>query len=282
MLIFWPFTVKANIICNDGTTSPSCSTCHKGCCSKHGGCSTGNSTSNSTGSTNKNPTVIEKVKSSDNSLKKVVADGEEVLISDDMIYFTTKENVTVLVIPNDSNATVDYKKNPDLIIGENNISIKVTAENGSVKNYNLSITRGKLLSDNKNIKIFVDGKEVHFNLFKSDVIYISNDKDKIDITYELEDSKAKAEIIDNENLQVGYNEIIVKVQSENGDEQNYILVVQKEEIENKTEKDKVSIKEDVFNNYSSEEDDRNIFLSLGSFTLLGGAGYLIYKRFKNK
>ena len=33
-----PMNIKANIICNDGTTSPSCSDCHRGCCSKHGGC----------------------------------------------------------------------------------------------------------------------------------------------------------------------------------------------------------------------------------------------------
>ena len=25
-------------MCNDGTESPTCSNCHRGCCSKHGGC----------------------------------------------------------------------------------------------------------------------------------------------------------------------------------------------------------------------------------------------------
>lgn len=27
-----------NIICNDGTVSPTCQDCHRGCCSYHGGC----------------------------------------------------------------------------------------------------------------------------------------------------------------------------------------------------------------------------------------------------
>ena len=30
--------VNANIICNDGTRSKSCTDCHQGCCSRHGGC----------------------------------------------------------------------------------------------------------------------------------------------------------------------------------------------------------------------------------------------------
>ena len=30
--------VSANIMCNDGSKSPSCSDCHQGCCSHHGGC----------------------------------------------------------------------------------------------------------------------------------------------------------------------------------------------------------------------------------------------------
>lgn len=35
-----PISVKANILCNDGTHSPTCQDCHQGCCSHHGGCAT--------------------------------------------------------------------------------------------------------------------------------------------------------------------------------------------------------------------------------------------------
>ncbi len=38
VILFFPLVVKANIVCNDGTTSPSCVDCHQGCCSHHGGC----------------------------------------------------------------------------------------------------------------------------------------------------------------------------------------------------------------------------------------------------
>lgn len=33
-----PVMVKANIMCNDGTISKSCTDCHPGCYSYHGGC----------------------------------------------------------------------------------------------------------------------------------------------------------------------------------------------------------------------------------------------------
>lgn len=38
IIIVYPGKVIANIKCNDGTISPSCSDCHQGCCSHHGGC----------------------------------------------------------------------------------------------------------------------------------------------------------------------------------------------------------------------------------------------------
>lgn len=39
-----PLIVSANIVCNDGTTSPTCTDCHSGCCSHHGGCAVNSST----------------------------------------------------------------------------------------------------------------------------------------------------------------------------------------------------------------------------------------------
>ncbi len=288
ILIFYPVVVKANIVCNDGTTSPSCSTCHKGCCSKHGGCSSsssnGSSSSNensssssgSSSSINNEPVIPEVVKSDDTSLKKVTIDEEDIPLMDNMAYITTKENVMILVIANDSKATLDYEKNPNLTIGENVINIKVTAENGNVKNYKLSITREKILSDNKNVKVFVNNKEVIFNLFKSDIINIANDKENLDITYELEDSNAHIEIIGNENLQIGKNEIIIRVTAENGESQDYLLVVEKEDIKEE-KKEETQVQDEIQN-----DNDATIIDSILGTAFLGGISYLIYKKVKKK
>ena len=55
IVLLFPSSVLANIICNDGTVSPKCTDCHKGCCSKHGGCTS--SSSNEKKNTNKTTTV---------------------------------------------------------------------------------------------------------------------------------------------------------------------------------------------------------------------------------
>ena len=47
IIMVMPIRVNANIVCNDGTVSPSCSSCHRGCCSRHGGCSSRNSSESS-------------------------------------------------------------------------------------------------------------------------------------------------------------------------------------------------------------------------------------------
>ncbi len=275
MLTFYPIAVKANIVCNDGTTSPSCTDCHRGCCSKHGGCS--GSSSSSSSSSSKKPTAPKVVKSSDTSLKKITIDEEDITIANDMVYETTKKSVLILIVTNDSKATLNYEKNPDLTIGENVIDIKVTAENGNVKNYKLNIMREKILSANKNIKIFVDDEEITFNLFRSDKINISNDKENINVTYELEDFNANAEIIGNENLQVGHNEIIVRVTAENGETQDYILIVEKEDLKKEQDKEKndeVQKENQVQDDFQNDDDASVITSVLLGTGFLGGLSYL--------
>ena len=60
-LFFLPLKVNANIICNDGTRSKSCTVCSKGCCSRHGGCNnnssySGNNYSDQSSESNHNST----------------------------------------------------------------------------------------------------------------------------------------------------------------------------------------------------------------------------------
>lgn len=283
LMIFLPTGVNANIVCNDGTVSPSCGDCHRGCCSHHGGCSSGasSSSSSSSGTTNnysnnnsssggsnyvtQQPTIKEEPKSNDVSLKKVTIDDENIGISDSMSYSTTKESASIYVVASDDKATTEYNSSVELAIGDNIIDIKVTAENGDVKEYKLNIIREKVLSNNKNIKIIIDGEEVVFDSFKSEIIYLSNGKDKIDIKYELEDKNAKAEIIGNKNLKVGKNEVIVKVTAENGEEQDYTIMI-----------DKYGKIEEIILNIVA------ITFVIGFF---GGISYLIYyfiKRAKKK
>lgn len=192
-------------------------------------------------------------KSSDNTLKSVKIDGEEIVVADRMQYETNKMNVTISVETNDSNATTDIDDGY-LVVGENNINITVTAEDGSKKDYVLAIKR---LSDNTNIKIKVNGEEIEFVDNRASVM-VSSDTKKLDYKYELEDKNAKVEITGDKNLKYGDNIVKFTVTAEDGTEEVYELTV-----------DKSTKAEEVISGV----------LSVG---LIGGAGYGIYYAVKKK
>ena len=139
--VCYPIAVSANIICNDGTISPSCANCHRGCCSHHGGCS------------NRYSGSYEISKKSDNvSLKSVKIDSKNVDISDKMYFSTDKESVSIYAVTDDSKATLDYAKNVYLILGDNLVNIRVISESGKEKNYELYINREQVSEEKSNIK----------------------------------------------------------------------------------------------------------------------------------
>lgn len=209
-----------------------------------------NNNSNNTSNNSNIQTVVSK--SSDNTIKMIKINNEQIDINDNMEYKTKQDKATIEVTLNDAKASADYDKGKNLVIGDNLIVIKVKAENGNIKEYNLNVIREKELSNNKNIKIMVNNEEVKFTLYKNDNITISSSDDKVNITYGLEDENAKVEIKGNENLKVGKNEIIITVVAENGDKQDYILNVEK---------------------YSQSTEIISAILGIG---MLGGIGYGIY------
>ena len=170
------------------------------------------------------------VKSDDTSLKSLQVNDDFIGISENMTYETLEDKVNIIVIPNDNKAIVNYEETMNLVVGDNVVNIVVIAENGDELEYKLNIIRNEEvdeLSDNTNIVIKVDDEEVKFNSYISDVINTTNSVDSLNITYELEDEISSVEIIGNEDLKVGENEITVKVSAENGDIQEYKIMVDK-------------------------------------------------------
>lgn len=64
ILLMIPSIVNANIVCNDGTESPTCIDCHTGCCSGHKGC-----TDRSNNNYRKNSSIAQK--KTNNGLSKI-------------------------------------------------------------------------------------------------------------------------------------------------------------------------------------------------------------------
>ena len=154
-IILWGVSV---VFAHPGRTdSNGCHTC-KTNCEKYGleygeyHCHDGSSstTNSSTNSSNKKTTTSSSStsnktttfkKSSDVSLKKVKLDGKEIDIEDETKYTTDKERVSLTVTARDEDAELEYDKNVKLDIGENEIDIKVTAEDGTVKTYTITVIR---------------------------------------------------------------------------------------------------------------------------------------------
>ena len=209
--------------------------------------------SNSTNSSNQSTIQTKPKKSSDNTLKSVIVDGTTITVADKMQYETNKDKVSIFVETNDDKAESTVN-NKSLDIGENDIKINVKAEDGSEKIYTLTVNR---LSNNTNIKIIVDGKEVTFINNKADVT-VSSDTIKLNYKYELEDPKAKVEITGDEKLKAGDNIVKFKVIAEDGTEKEYELTVEK---------------------YTKTEEMVNGVISIG---VIGGIGYGVYHTVKKK
>ncbi len=164
--------------------------------------------------------------SSDTSLKQVIVEEQEIMINDVMSYTTKEEQVRIQAFPIDNKASVQYEEIVSLSLGLNEVHLVVTAENGATKDYTLNITREEVLSDNTDVKIWVDGKEVTFTNGKSSTIYLSG-QDKVDIRYELADQKSKIKITGNDKIPSGRSSILVEVTAENGKMQTYEIIVER-------------------------------------------------------
>ena len=168
--------------------------------------------------------TISTPKSSDNTLKTVTVDGKNIEISNQMNYKTKNEKINILVETNDSRASYNID-DQTLNVGVNIINIKVTAENGDVKNYKLVVNREKL-SSNTNIKIVVDDDEINFTLGKAD-IDVSSDTKNLNYKYELEDKSSKVVVDGDKDLKSGENLVTFIVIAEDGTEVKYELKVNK-------------------------------------------------------
>lgn len=195
--------------------------------------------------------IRERILSNDTQIKNITISGEEFDTIDNIQYTTTSEIVFVEVVTNDENATYKIKNNSNLSIGENNVAIEVTAENGEVKTYSINVIRERIPSSDTKIDVTIDGEEVLFEDYKA-TVYVSYTAKTIELDYKLNDENAKVEIDELETLKTGNNEINIKVIAEDGTEQKYEITVHK---------------------YTKTEETITTILAFG---VIGGIGYGIY------
>lgn len=216
-------------------------------------------------------------KSSVNTINKIMINNEIVSVSNNMNYSTLEDTVSIGITLDHNKATYKIEGNTELSAGENNFKIKVTAENGNVRTYNLIITR--ILSSNTNIKVRINNEEIVF-INNEYTIDVDSKTEKVEYDYELEDSKSTIKIEEPENLKSGENIIKFIVTAEDGTEATYSIIINKE-------KEEVEIIPEVEEN-DSEEKEESEEATLGDFiasfillgTIGGAGGALAY--FTNK
>ena len=98
--------VHANIVCNDGSVSPSCSVCSRGCCSRHGGCSSYSSSSTKKRKTTiKAPSKVENLRIVGVGTNNIKLKWNKVSSTGYIVYMNNKKVATIK-----NNKTITYNK----------------------------------------------------------------------------------------------------------------------------------------------------------------------------
>ena len=162
------------------------------------------------------------------------------------------ESIDVTATPNSDKATVTVEGNTGLKEGMNNITVKVTAEDGTVKTYVINVTKkAKVVPDKPTTTtkapkssnnylsgILVSNGELSPKFEKKTQSYevnVPNDTEKLELKVYTEDSKARYEIVDNKDFKVGTNNVTIRVVAEDGSVRIYTIKVNKLELKANTD-----------------------------------------------
>lgn len=177
-------------------------------------------------------------KDSDNYLSDIeVTNGK---LSPDFSREVTEYNITVPYsvtkldlepIKSSDKATVQVSGNSNFQVGKINVvTIKVTAEDGSVRVYNINVTRSSKEADNKLDNIVINDGEIDPD-FDPDinryVVEVGPNVKDLNINAIPHNPNSKVEVIGGEDLKEGNNKVRVIVTDENGLSQVYYLNVYK-------------------------------------------------------
>lgn len=192
--------------------------------------------------------VLREDANDDNTLKNLIVEGYEISpeFSKDVYEYTLSvdknvEDITINAIPTYDLAKILGTGNFKLATGENKFFIIVIAENNTEQKYTLVVDKNKGNSKLNNLEI--NGHKLDKEFKSDEYIYnltVKNDINKLDIKTEVSDN-IQVEIIGNEDLQVGENNIIIRVSREDMGSTTYKIVVNKLTIEEQEQIEKNDI-----------------------------------------
>ena len=169
-----------------------------------------------TTTTDKKPTTTTTTKSSDATLKSLTTTQDL-----DLVFSKDKTNYSVTVdktvnslglkaVANDSKATVKIEGDKDFVVGENTVTITVTAENGTKKIYTVTVIK-TATAEAPLVDLGVKGYELNkeFNPEELEYSVEAMGVDAVEVEYTTLRPTTKVEVIGHDNLKEGRNQIKV-------------------------------------------------------------------------
>ena len=174
-------------------------------------------------------------RSSNNYLKSlVIKDGNIKFDKNTLKYSfaTDSDSVEIIATPEDEKAKLSGGGEITLKEGVNVITIVVTAENQTTREYTIQVTKTDDLSSfvpsNNLSALKVNGFSI--NLSNDSLEYeVNTNEDKLDLDYILEDDSSNIEILGNKNLNDG-SVVTLKVTASDGNIKEYKLKISKQTI----------------------------------------------------
>lgn len=131
----------------------------------------------------------------------------------------SETSLDLSIVLNDPTATYEIIGNEDLKVGENEVKIVVTAQDGTENTYTLTVNRAKINSaylEELKVKNYEIAPE--FDKYKNKyIVKVNYETTSLDLTAIPEDKEATYVIEGNENFEVGTNKVTITVTSSLGD-----------------------------------------------------------------
>lgn len=193
-------------------------------------------------------TILRDEPNEDNTLKNLIVEGYVLSpkFSSDIYEYTLDVDNEVELVTINAEATYNLAKiigigEYKLATGSNTFFVTVVAENNTEQKYQITINKSK--GNSRLANLVVDGHKLEQAFDSENFIYnltINNDIDKLNIKAEAIDND-QVEIIGNEDLVVGENNIIIRVSNKDKGATTYKLIVNKLSSLEQEEKEKNSL-----------------------------------------
>ena len=176
--------------------------------------------------------TVTKPKSSVNTLNDLKVDGVTVSgFSSSKTSYTLKDNsgnsISISAVVTDDKSSVSGTGSRTLKYGKNTFTVTVTAENGSKRNYTITVNKPDPRSKNNNLKsLSIDKGSIAFDKnTTSYLIKVEHDINEVNITAISEDTKATISGTGKKTLKDYVNEFKIVVKAENESTKTYIVKV---------------------------------------------------------